>query len=162
MVRSIIRRQTGAVLATTLLLLVVITLLGVAALRFSRLELRMAGNTEAKLQSFQTAQALADAVYATPAMVPVIGAPGFSICTPTLDGCNRNDISLPGFTQPIEDADLTGQVVQLAEGMVPRGLETSADKFGGVRYRVTSTYDRTDENLGTFEVVQGMLILVPR
>ena len=156
------RAETGAALVTSLLMLVMITLASVAAMRSSRLELRMAGNTEAKLQSFQAVQALADAVYDDPQLVPVIGAPGFTVCTPTIGSCDRNDISLAGFNHHIAGGELTGVVVLLSEGAVPRGLETSADKFGAVRYRVTTTYDRTDQNLGRSEVVQGMLVLVPR
>ena len=157
-----ISTQTGAALVTTLLILVVVTITSLAAIRSSRLELRMAGNMETKLQAFQSAQALADAVFATPAMIPVIGGPGYAVCTPGLTGCDRNDITVTGLAGHITDGKLTGLVQQVAEGIVPRGLETSADKFGAVRYRVNTTFDRSSENLGRADIVQGMLILVPK
>lgn len=154
--------QTGAALVTTLLILVVVTLASLAAIRSSRLELRMAGNMESKLQSFQTAQAMADAVYATPAMIPVIGAPGYTVCTPTMTTCDRNDISIAQLDHHIASGELVGVVQHTGEGIVPRGLETSADKFGAVRYRINATFDRTDQNLGRADIVQGMLVLVPK
>lgn len=156
-------QQSGAALVTTLLLLVIVTLTSLAAIRSSRLELRMAGNTESRLQAFQAAQALTDAVFATPALVPVVGGTGFRICTPTLPACDRNSLDVPGALQPhIDVGELTGVVLQQGEGIVPRGLETSADRFSGVRFQVTTTFDRTEANLGRSSVVQGMLVLVPR
>ncbi len=157
------KTQSGAALITTLLILVVVTLASLAAIRSSRLELRMAGNTENRLQSFQAAQALSDAIYASPALVPVIGTTGFQFCTPTVAGCNQNNIDIPGSLRPhIVAGELEAVVEQRGEGIVPRGLETSADKFGGVRFTVTTTFDRTDANLGRSQVVQGMLVLVPK
>lgn len=163
MTNPIHSRERGAALVTTLMLLVIVTLASLATMRSSRLESRMAGNTEARLQAFQAAQALSDAVFATPALVPVIGSTGYRICTPTLPGCDRNSIDLPGvFKGHVDVGELTGVALQQGEGMVPRGLETSADRFSGVRYQITSTFDRTDAKLGRAGVVQGMLVLVPK
>lgn len=156
-------RQGGAALVTTLILLVIVTLASLATIRSSRLELRMAGNTESRLQAFQAVQALSDAVFATPALVPVVGSTGFRLCTPTVAACDRSTIIVPGaLAGHIDAGELTAVVLQQGEGIVPRGLETSADRFSGVRFQVTTTFDRTADNLGRAGVVQGMLVLVPR
>ncbi|HET7797678.1 MAG TPA: PilX N-terminal domain-containing pilus assembly protein, partial [Nevskia sp.] len=59
------RRQQGAALATALLILIVLTLLGLAAMRGSRLELRLSQNAESRVNALQSAQAIADGVTQT-------------------------------------------------------------------------------------------------
>ena len=52
------RRQQGAALATTLLILTVLTLLGLAAMRGSRLELKLAQNAESRVNAQRKVYAL--------------------------------------------------------------------------------------------------------
>ncbi len=157
-------RQKGAALFVSLMLLLVITLLSVSALRSSRLELRMAGNQESRLASFMSAQALVDAIVATPENVPVIGNPGFRICTISEAGCNRNTISFDNglFASDLSAGSLGAVVTRGQEVPIPRSLSTSVEKFGGVQYTVTASFDRSAENLGRTQVVEGLLVLVPK
>lgn len=161
--KTIRQRQQGVALVTVLTILVIATIASLAGIRASRLEMRMSSNAENKLQSVQAAQALSDAVYANPDLVPVIGTTGFRICTPTLAGCDRNTIDVPGaFDTHLADGDLTALVTQEGTGTVPRGLETSADRFDGVRFSVRTVFDRSDAGLGRAEIEQGILVLTPR
>ncbi len=157
-------RQQGAALFVSLMLLLVITLVSVAALRTSRLELRMAGNQESRLESFMSAQALVDAIVATPATVPVIGNPGFTLCTAMEAGCDRYTLSFDNglFAADLAKGSLAAVVTRGEEVPIPRGLSTSVDKFNGVQYTVRSSFDRSAENLGRTQVVEGMLVLVPK
>lgn len=156
-------RQNGVALVTVLTILVIATIASLAGIRASRLEMRMASNAENKLQSVQAAQALGDAIYADPDLVPVIGDTGFRICTATVADCDRNTIVVPGaFDAHLANGELTAVVSQEGTGMVPRGLETSADHFDGVRFSVRTTFDRTNAGLGRAEIEQGILILTPR
>jgi type IV pilus assembly protein PilX len=50
------RRQSGAVLIVTMIILVVLTLLGVTAMNTSSLEERIAANTQASVHAFQAAE----------------------------------------------------------------------------------------------------------
>ena len=43
----------------------------------------------------------------------------------------------------------------------PRAVETSIDKFTSASFRVTTTFDRSDEGLGRQQVTEGILVLVP-
>lgn len=158
--------QRGAALITSLIILLAITLISVAAVRSSRLELRMANNAEVKHASFQNAQAIIDAVFDTPDNVPIVGGVGFKICTAGEAGCDLNTIAFDGglFAGDLASLDL-GVVVERVgtEHMpLPRGMETSADKFSGAVYSIQARYDRADEGLGRSDVVEGMFVLVPK
>ena len=59
------RRQRGVALSITLILLIVFTLLGVFVLSTSVLELRMSGNTQQSMNSFESAEAGVAAVLRT-------------------------------------------------------------------------------------------------
>ena len=74
------RRQTGVALATALIVLVILTLLGVAAMRASRLELRMSNNSQSQLSSLQQAQSIADAVVANSSNISVQPGTNYFFC----------------------------------------------------------------------------------
>lgn len=58
------RKQTGAALATALFFLVVITLLGLAAMRSGTMGLRLALNEESRVNALESAQSLLEALLA--------------------------------------------------------------------------------------------------
>lgn len=160
------RRQSGAILIIALMFLVVITLLTVSSMKSSNIGLYLAQNEESRIAAEQAAQALADAIVASPASTPVIGASGYTACTAGEAGCNSNDL-------PVTDPILAGQVssnhIQARVERTgtdfrppPRAVETSIDKFTSASFRVTTTYDRADEGLGRQQVTEGVLVLVPK
>lgn len=149
-----------------LMFLVAITLYTISSMRSSNIGLLMALNEESRVAAEQAAQALADAIVATPASTPVIGKTGYTACTAGQTGCTRNDL-------PVPDAELASQVA--ANHMTarvertgtifrppPRAVDTSIDKFSSASFRVVTTYDRVDEGLGHEQVTEGVLVLVPK
>jgi len=159
------KRQRGGVLITAAIFLIVLGLMGLAAMQTSRLELRMSGNEELRLNAHQVAQSLIDAVVATPAMTPVIGGAGYTLCTPGGADCDRESLFMPAaeMQQEVSANHLSGRAVMTAptNSPPPRGLGYSADKFAATAFEVSSTYDRADEGLGRSDVTQGLIILTP-
>lgn len=159
-------RQGGAILVIALMFLIAITLYTVSSMRSSNIGLFMALNEESRVAAEQAAQALADAIVASPASTPVVGTTGYTACTAGESGCNRNDL-------PVTDADLANAValshvsarVERTGAIFrppPRVVETSIDKFSSASFRVITTYDRVAEGLGREQVTEGVLVLVPK
>ena len=163
--KTSLRRQSGVILVTSLVFLVAITLLTLASMRSSNIGLHMAQNEESRAVATQGAQALADAIASDPNTTPVIGEPGYTICTATVYNCTRNDLSMTNdvMAEYAASGAISARVLRMSPALrpAPRGVESSIDKFVGASFQVTSTYDRTQEGLGRQTVVEGILVLVP-
>jgi hypothetical protein len=166
--RTINRRdaQTGVTLVTALIFLAVISMLSITSLRSSTVGVRMAQNEESRFTAIQAAQALTEAIVGSPASTLVIGGAGFSNCTTGEVGCNTYAIAVPaGF---LADALAAGQISARVERLTPpekpppRVLESSLDKFSAASFQIIATFDRTDEGLGRAQLVEGLLVLVPK
>jgi hypothetical protein len=135
-------------------------------MRSSNIGLHLALNEESRITAEQAAQALADAIVASPASTPVVGVTGFSVCTAGEAGCGRNDLLVPNATLAAEvEADhLQARVERVGMNFrpPPRAVETSIDKFTSASFRVTTTYDRIDDGLGREQITEGVLVLVPK
>jgi hypothetical protein len=146
--------------------LVAITLYTISSMRSSNIGLFMAQNEESRVAAAQAAQALADAIVATPASTPVVGVSGYTACTANESGCTRNDLPVadPVLAYAIANDYMAARVERT--GTIfrppPRVVETSIDKFSSASFRVTTTYDRVDEGLGREQVTEGVLVLVPK
>ena len=92
--------QRGIALATALIFLVVITVLGLVAVRSSTTELRLASNEQVRVEALQTAQSVVDAVLAVPANTPVNGNIDYRRCFSSGGGGTQTAC-------PNEDAGLT-------------------------------------------------------
>jgi Tfp pilus assembly protein PilX len=160
------RKQGGAILVVALMFLVAITLFTISSMRSSNIGLFMAQNEESRVAATQAAQALADAIVASPASTPVIGTPGYTACTAGETGCNRNDLPVnnPILASAIANDHISARVERT--GTIfrppPRVVETSIDKFSSASFRVITTYDRIDEGLGHEQITEGVLVLVPK
>jgi len=163
---AIKKRQGGAILVVALMFLVAITLYTISSMRSSNIGLFMAQNEESRVAAEQAAQALADAIVASPASTPVVGNTGYTACTANETGCNRNDL-------PVTDPVLAGAVANdhmqarvERTGTIfrppPRVVETSIDKFSSASFRVVTTFDRVEDGLGREQVTEGVLVLVPK
>jgi hypothetical protein len=159
-------RQRGAILVVALMFLVAITLFTISSMRSSNIGLFMAQNEESRVAAEQAAQALADAIVASPASTPVIGSPGYTACTPGETGCNRNDLPVndPVLAYAVANDHIRARVERIGTIFKPppRVVETSIDKFSSASFRVVTTYDRIDEGLGHEQVTEGVLVLVPK
>lgn len=160
------RRQSGAILVVALMFLVAITLYTISSMRSSNIGLFMAQNEESRVTAEQAAQALADAIVASPASTPVVGTTGYTACTAGEANCTRNDLPVtdPVLAYAVANDHIRARVERT--GTIfrppPRVVETSIDKFSSASFRVVTTYDRVDEGLGREQVTEGVLVLVPK
>ena len=159
-------KQRGAILVIALMFLVAITLLTISSMRSGNIGLFMAQNEESRIAAEQSAQALADAVVATPASTPVTGKTGYTACTKGVKDCNRNDLPItnPELASAVAANHISARVERT--GTIfrppPRAVQTSIDKFSSASFRVVTTFDRVDEGLGREQVTEGVLVLVPK
>jgi len=158
-------KQRGAILVIALMFLVAITLFTISSMRSSNIGLFMAQNEESRVAAEQAAQALADAIVASPASTPVVGTTGYTACTAGETGCTRNDLPV---TDPVLASAIAANYISARverTGAVfrppPRVVETSIDKFSSASFRVVTTFDRIDDGLGHERVTEGVLVLVP-
>lgn len=158
--------QRGAILVIALMFLVAITLYTISSMRSSNIGLFMAQNEESRVAAAQAAQALADAIVASPASTPVVGISGYTSCTAAETGCNRNDLPItdPVLAYAVANNHISARVERTGTLFKPppRAVETSIDKFSSASFRVITTYDRVDEGLGREQITEGVLVLVPK
>ena len=158
-------RQRGAILVMTMIFLVAISIVAAASMQSSNIGLFMAQNEESRVAAVQGAQALADAIVSSPVSTPVVGGAGFTICTIGETGCNRTDLAVDNSV--LASAVAYGYIsarVQRDGPLLrppPRSIGSSIDKFTAASFEVTTTYDRTDEQLGRQQITEGVLVLVP-
>jgi len=126
----------------------------------------MAQNEESRISAEQAAQALADAIVASPASTPVVGTTGYTACTAGETGCDRNDLPVndPVLASAVANDHIHARVERTGTifSPPPRVVETSIDKFSSASFRVVTTFDRVDEGLGHEQVTEGVLVLVPK
>jgi hypothetical protein len=160
------RSERGATLMTTLIFLAVVSILSVTSMRAGRIGVRMSQNEEARFSALETAQGLTETITGRPALTPVVGVAGFSICTPNVPNCNLNNMVIPpGYlADQIAAGHLSARVERLTpeEKPPPRLTNSSIDKFSAASFEVTATFDRTDESLGRVELSEGVLVLIPK
>lgn len=170
--------QRGAALFTALMFLVVLTLISLAAMRSSTLEMRMATNDEARMTAFQRTQAVIDATIGEVDNVQVIGAVGRRVCTggsaadtPDAVACDPVDghkygIDLAGdsFDDDVTDGMIKVAVTRLspAEAPAPRSLGTSAAVYSVATFKIDALYDGTDDGLGRGRIVEGVMVLISK
>lgn len=165
------RQQQGAALATTLLILTVLTLLGLAAMRGSRLELKLAQNAESRVNARQSAQAIADGITQVEASLAISSGPGFRACYLPPSGSDQPDsvpfsCSSATLTAPADDG-LREHTYALAQRETPeflttatlRGAGNSGRSYDYARFTVIGGYDNSSNGFGAAEIVQGVLKL---
>lgn len=149
----------------SLVFLVVLTLAATTTMRTSTLGMRMAGNEEIRVSSFEMAQSIVDEVVGNPENIIVSGDIGFINCTANVSGCNATTIVVDPNLLPATKTNNAQVVVErIAPALTPapRGINSSADAFFAARFEVDTTYDGVSTNEGKVGIVQGVLVLVPR
>ncbi len=164
-----IRRQSGAALAVSLLMLVILTLIGIAAMRVGRLELRLSQNAESRVNAQQRAQSLADAVLnQSSANLPIQAGTGALGCfisggdtAPAVVpfSCNGVAPTLPSNTST--DFGYSQVTREQPEFVTPAALRdgTSGRSYDFARFTVVAGYDNTGNGMGAAEVGIGVLRL---
>lgn len=162
-------RQRGVVLVVALVLLVAITLLSLAGISTTTLELRMATNQQARVNAFQQAEAGIDAVASNLDNFAVSGRVGETRCTPgfhdsryeeDLSGeinCGAIDLNVPA---DYDLSDSRALVARLAPPLqaAPRFIETS-HRLKVATFKIDSRFDARAERGSRAEHNQGMLIV---
>lgn len=157
--------QRGSVLVVSLVFLSVLTLAATTTMRTSTLGMRMAGNEETRVSSFEMAQSIVDEVVGNPDNIIVSGDIGLINCTANVSGCTANTVVVDPNLLPVNKTNNAQVVVErIAPALTPapRGINSSADAFFAARFEVDATYDGVSTNEGKVGIVQGVLVLVPR
>lgn len=167
-------RQRGIALATALIFLVVITLLGLVAMRTSTTELRLARNEQVRMEAMQTAQSVVDTVLADSDNFPLtmdLDAPHCfasgggdiqALCPP-----EQTQLTLSGPDQPLPPLFQKGIHAEVRRlppdrAPLPGGLLTSMARFSGAAFAVRGQYSRSQAGQGAADIEQGVIKLVPR
>ncbi len=146
--------QKGVVLVVVLMMLIGITLISMATVNTSVMELRMARNAESGVNNFQTALSAVDFVISDPANLPTIGP----LMVPTA----------VALTDPIFNVSggdtLTASAVRVSECGLPPRMRTanSLIAFSAFSYEITASLDKNNSGMGQTGVVQGFLRMAPK
>lgn len=169
-------RQRGAVLAVSLIFLLLLSILAISVMRSGQLEVLMAGNSQAQLDAFQLAEGVADAVLArwennldTEAIVCSDGHPDpdgdcdpvhLLVWDPRLDPTSTTPAPLPA----VEGATVTGRARPLNDGQpacVPAFITGIAHGTWAFFFDVEATFDNTDARQGASQVNRGAVVVNP-
>lgn len=170
--------QQGAALAIALILLVIITLLGLAAVRATQTGLRMARNAEARALAQQSAEAMVSRVLEDTAgnYLPVNNNAGFKACSPLaalttlpLVVSGGHNTTCTGFTvlglAPPETAlkdnayvVVTRELPLFSESASLRSVGNSGRGYDFARYKVVGGFDRSADAAGVAEITEVRLV----
>ncbi len=161
--------QRGAALAVALLMLVIITLLGVAAVRATQVELKLSNNAESRMAAVQAAESMV-AYVITSTELPVNDDLSFSSCVlpatvrPALPlfTCATSNLNISGATVPLRTwgyAQVRREPPLFAEASVLREAELSAKNYDFARFNVIGGYDRHTDSMSAAEITESTLIL---
>ncbi len=164
--------QRGAALAIALLMLVIITLLGVAAVRATQVELKLSQNAESRMTAVQAAESMVGLV-TNSTNLPVNEDQAFVTCmkaasvTTALFACPSStaQIDVSAATAALQShgyALVKRETPLFVEVNVLREAELSAKNYDFARFTVTGGYDRSGESLSAAEVTVGILRLHPK
>jgi Tfp pilus assembly protein PilX len=150
--------QNGATLFLTLIMLVVITIISLATLGTSLMELRMSNNAESSMSAQQAALSATDNVIQNAeANFTIAGSVGHTNCTPGLS-CSENSIVLPAPFNTHTDIE----IMRESETMCPLPLlhySTSCTSSKAASFKVYS--NRSGLGLGRSELYQGYISVFP-
>lgn len=154
------------VMLVSLLVLLLIALIASTVLRGNWLQLRMAGNEEAKNAALQQGLAAVDALFASRSGFELIGGVGRSVCAidATASNCDARLLRLPGGLGRA-GATLDYWVTRTAplERRLPvmdEGEASSTAFYRAAQFEVSALYDDTAQGLARAAVVQGVLVRV--
>lgn len=146
--------QNGVVLIVVLMMLIGITLISMATVNTSVMELRMARNAEFGVNNFQTALSAVDFAISDPANFPTVG-PLMQPAPVTLSGAV--------FAATAGDA-VTASATRVGDcGLPPRMRSAnSLLAYSAFDYEITANLDKNASGMGQTGVVQGFLQMGPK
>ena len=171
--------QHGAALATALLFLIVLTLLGIGAIREASTSLTMADNEASRLNAIDVSQSLIDALLADiETHFPVTLVADLQVgCFPA-GLAAQNPLRAPfacddgGLTPPSTPSNALADRTYVeiwresvnGQALVPAtsvGTTGTTARVGYARFRITAGTDRSAVGQGAAEIQQGVQIAVP-
>ncbi|MFA5939420.1 MAG: PilX N-terminal domain-containing pilus assembly protein [Sinimarinibacterium sp.] len=151
-------------LVVGLILMLIITLLALSAVRFSGVGVRVATNEELRIDAFQQAQSIADAIISNPDSTPVVGNAGNIFCTPgnTDPKCTTTDLVLPenAYATEVAKGIISAQVERMTPELGPPPFGYSARCFRSATFTVRGAYDATTEGQSRSTIQQGLILPV--
>jgi hypothetical protein len=161
---SVDHKQRGAALIVSLIILLIVTIIAVTAVRMSNVNLRSALNEEFRVEAFQQAQSIVDALVSIPTNTPVSGNAGVKYCLPGDNTCptNRQVITLPTdqFATDLASGKVTAQVERLFPPFSAPPLGYSARCFQSARFSAQGTLDRSEDGQGRTTIHEGIVLPV--
>jgi hypothetical protein len=159
-------------------MLVIVTLLGVAAVRATQVELKLSQNAESRMSAQQSAESMVAFVISDqnginvplndnpsyvgcyfnktppPAMLTASGQGNCTAANLTIAVGNAQPfLQLYGYALVIREQPLFAEVNVLRDAMI------SARNYDFARYTVTGGYDRSGDGMSAAEVTEGLLVL---
>ncbi|MGH8457310.1 MAG: pilus assembly PilX family protein, partial [Stenotrophobium sp.] len=174
------RDQSGVTLATALFFLVIITLLGLTAMRAGQIGLKLSRNEESRVNALQSSQSVVDGLLANLATnFPVNSQANYQVsCYPSGLALNAAPFYAPfacatqSILPPVTaDNSFTNySYIQIyREGVnnqpfitgnaIPGAGNTSRVRYA--RFSVTAGFDRANTGQGVAEVTEGVNLTVP-
>jgi Tfp pilus assembly protein PilX len=171
--------QRGAALATALLFLIVLTLLGIGAIREASTSLTMADNDASRINAIDTSQSLIDALLAdTETHFPVTLVADLQMGCYPAGLAASNPLHAPfacadgGLTPPSTPSDALADRTYVeiwresvnGQALVPAtsiGTTGTTARVRYARFRITAGTDRSAVGQGAAEIQQGVQIGVP-
>lgn len=160
-------RQRGVVLVVALLVLLLLGIIATTVARSNLLQLRMAGNDEARTAAMQQALAVVDAVLPSAVGLAPAGGVGYRLCLPDSATTDCDDYSLvleSGALPAVGITDVAVTRVAPLEERMPVLAEDQASST--VYYRVAKievqvSYAGSAAGLGRATIAQGLLLRLP-
>jgi Tfp pilus assembly protein PilX len=152
--------QKGATLFLTLIMLVVITIISLATLGTSLMELRMSNNAETSMSAQQAVLSAVDnVIYNQSANFVIVGDEGHTNCTSGLS-CADNSVTLPAPFNSYAKIKIERE----SETMCPPRMQhypTSCTNSKAASFKVYSEFDLSTLGQGRSEVNQGYIKVFP-
>jgi PilX N-terminal len=156
-------RQRGVALAVSLIMLLLLTVIGVTAMRSSIFESQMARNEEARIGAFERAQSIVDSVIETPGNF--LGSePGDTNCTDAVANCDNDLVDLDDELIEGEHDERSSAIVTYlsCRDKLPRRLNVSENAYDGAEFQIEGRYDGVAKKQGRSALAQGALIVIPQ
>jgi len=154
------KKEHGTALITALVLLVALTMVSLAGMQSTSIQLLISGNDETTVEAYEYAQSIIDAVTENANNFMMGTNPGFTACLNTEPGCNNDSINL--VETMFNGIDIQAKVVFLKSGPAPRKKNASSlSQTNGAYFDITGQYDETANNRGKADIVQGYVLTIP-
>lgn len=152
----------GAALVTSLVMLMALTVISIAAMSSSTVQLQVVGNDESNLDAFERAQSVVDAVIDQSGPFVAQGTSGYTTCY-NITGCSNSTpiaFSNSFFSGTEVQAKVT--LVSTNSANLRTANASSASGTMSILYTVTGYYDDTGAGQGKAEVTQGYVLQIPK